>query len=395
MKILFVTPPPYLPNRLHRIRAFELLRILAKKHEVHLLSVITKKDGIKDFKEIKKEVKSSTVIKFSKFKAFKNCLLSPTLPLEVSYCNFEEVSKKIKHIVRKEKIDVVYLKRLRSAIYFSDWEVPVVLDSTDAMSLFYKRMYSNTSFPKNIYYFLEGAKYKKFEKDTAGKIKSWIVCSENDADYLKKIMNVNTNVVPNPVDTGYFKFSPIRPKGDVLLLRGLMDKQVNIDAAIYFVSRIFPLIKRKIPKAKLRIVGPFPTRVVRKLEDRKNIFVEGFVNDMRQCLESSTISVCPIRIGTGTRHKILQSWAVGRPVVSTSIGAEGLNYKAGENIEIANSSEEFAKKVVILLKDNERYKKLSLAGRKLVQKEYSLGVVANKLDQVLEHAKNQKRIKKQ
>ena len=465
MKILFVTPPPYLPNRLHRNRSFDLIRILAKKHEVHLLSVTTNKEEPKEFKEIKKLCKSVIVIYINPFVAILNCLHSPFLPYEVAYCYSKKVNQEIQRIIKSQKIDLVYLKRLRSAIYLpqsktllekchselveesfstelverdpSTQPVPsvvegvgmttkVVIDSTDAMSMFYFRMYKSHPFPKNLFYLYQAVLYKKFEKKTMKKIRNWIVCSEIDKKYLKGISsNVNIHVVPNAVDPSYFSpssrpfttskesrslprhlrgvtnFSPSKsgttpprrsPSGhlrgeyfNTLLFRGLMDKPVNIDAALFFIRSIFPIVKKKIKNVKLYIVGPKPPSVIRKYNDGKSIFVTGFVQDIRKYIKETDLAICPVRIASGTRFKILQSWSMGRPVVSTAVGAEGLFYKSDYNIAIADTPKEFAKKIIRLLQDKKYYHALQRNGLKSSQAEHSLKAVGEKLERVLNH----------
>lgn len=469
MKILFVTPPPYLPNRLHRNRSFDLIRILAKKHEVHLLCLTTKKEIHEEFNEIKKVCKSVKIIYQNPLKSMLNCLRFPFLPAEVAYCYSEKAKWEIQKIIKSQKIDLVYLKRLRSAIYLPQpktllekchselveesfstelvdrdpstrrfapsvgMTTKVVVDTTDAMSMFYFRMYRSHSLPKNLFYLWQAVLYKRFEKSTMEKIKNWIVCSQNDQEYLQKLgTDVNIHVVSNPVDVNYFSpprssfstskgsrslprhlrgvasFSPSRsgatpprrsPFGHLrgekirgghdnfLLFRGLMDKPVNIDAALFFIRSIFPIVKKRIKNVKLYIVGPKPAEVIRKYNDGKSIFVTGFAQDIRKYIKETDISICPVRIASGTRFKILQSWSMGRPVVSTTIGAEGLLYEKDKNIAIADSPKEFAKEIISLLKNKTRYDTLAKNGRKTAVAQYSFKVISQKLERVIQNVK--------
>jgi len=451
------------------MRSFDLIRILARKHEVHLLSVTINKEESKEFKEIKKTCKSIKVIYINPLVAILNCFRFPFLPYEVAYCYSEKVRKTIKKIIDKENIDVVYLKRLRSAIYLdrslSDqlnsprvltdftseesrslprhlrggYTTKVVIDTTDAMSMFYFRMCQAHYFPKNLFYLWQAFLYRRFERETMKKVKNWVVCSEVDKKYLQEFgENININVVPNPVDTNYFlpwrsgtipprrspfghlrgekrhlrgvaSFSPSRwpaspklqrgePKdsskverrggqGNSLLFRGLMDKPVNIDACLFFVKKILPLVKQHIKDVKLFIVGPKPHRLILKLHNKNDIFVTGFIKDIREYIGNTTISVCPLRIGSGTRHKILQAWAMGKPIVSTTIGAEGLLYEKDKNIAIADTTEEFAKEIISLLKNKRRYDTLAKNGRKTVVKHYSFKVIGQKLETLIQNVK--------
>jgi len=395
MKILFVAPPPYLPNRLHRNRSFDLIKILSKKHEAHLLLVTTHKKEPKEFKEIKKVCKSIKIIYLNPIEAILNCLRFPFLPAEVAYCYSREATKEIQNEVKRKNIDLIYLKRLRSAIYLplnndtdSITPIPVVIDTTDAMSMFYNRLYKNSNYPKKIIYKLEEVKYRTFEKKTMEKIKNWIVCSPIDQKYLQKLeIPINIYVVPNPVDTEYFSFVPKLEYHNALLFRGLMNKPVNIDAVCFFVEKIFPNVEKKIKNIKLYIVGPKPHKAIKKYNNGKNIFVTGFVKDIRKYITETDLSICPVRIASGTRFKILHAWAMGKPVVSTTVGAEGLLYKKNKNIAIADNPKEFAKQIINLLKNKKHYDTLAENGRETIVREYSFKVIAQKLETVIQDVK--------
>lgn len=390
MKILFVTPPPYLPNRLHRIRSFDLIKMLSLNNEVHLLSAVTSKKQPEEFKQIYDICKSVTIIKINKIKVLLNCLRFPQLPLEVAYCYSPKISREIKKIVKNKKIDILYLKRLRSAVYYSNLKIPIILDTTDAMSMFYLRMSENHKFPKNIFYLLEAFKYRQYEKNVAQKIKNWIVCSQLDKNYLETITNMpQIHVIPNAVDTSYFFPQRIKASKNTLLFRGLMDKPINVNAAHFLVKEIFPKVQRQIKDAKLFIVGPNPTEPIKKLAKKNKIIITGYVEDVREYINSTKVSLCPVRIGSGTRYKITQSWAIGRPVISTTIGAEGLNYIDGENILIADNPKDFAQKIIILLKKRKLYDKLAENGKKTVESYYSFNTVSKKLEELLNSVKNE------
>jgi sugar transferase (PEP-CTERM/EpsH1 system associated) len=387
MKILFVTPPPYLPNMLHRIRSFDLIKILAKKHEVHLLAVITKKKVPKEFAEIKKLCKSFHVIQIPLLQAIYNCLRYPLLPSEVAYCYSGEAKKAVQKIILEQQIELLYVKRLRSAIFVPPVLIPTVLDTTDAMSAFYSRLTSHYPLPIKLFYRLESLRYKQFEKNIAKKIDHWIVCSPIDKAYLESAKSeAKIHIVPNAVDTKYFSPQKSVSKKRSLLFLGLMDKAVNIDAASFFTRDILPIVRQKIPDISLFIVGPRPHHSIQKLANEKGIFVTGYVEGIQKIFQEAFVSICPIRIGAGTRNKVLQAWACGVPVVSTTIGAEGLLSRDGENILIADTPRQFAKKIILLFENKRLYAKLAKNGRKTVEKNYSFHAINKKLEYVVQYA---------
>lgn len=392
MKILFVTPPPYFPNRLHRVRTIDLLNMLFQSgHEVHLLSCITKEFTREEYSVVKKYTKSITVIKQSRLQSVINCLLFPFLPLEVAYCYNKNVNKAIDEIIINRKIDLIYFKRLRSGIYLPNLSIPLIMDMTDAMSMFYFRLAKQANFLKRFYYFWEGRKYEWFEDKVKNSANKFIVCSEIDKKYLEKRGIKNISVIPNGVDTAYYEPATSSRKSQTILLSGLMGKPVNSNAAIYFSKKIFPAILSCFPNLKLCIVGPSPHPSVKALEN-KNIAVTGYVKNIRKYIASAAVIVCPVKVGSGTRNKILQAWAMKKPVVSTSIGAEGLLYKDGQNILIADTPETFAQNVVWLLQDKRVYTRIARSALETVQTHYSIDILEKQLEKILvnvtkQHAK--------
>jgi glycosyltransferase involved in cell wall biosynthesis len=386
MNILFVSPPPYLPNRLHRIRSYLLIQALAKKHTIHLFALTTEKNESEDFKNLQTYCKSVTIVRKNKWLAILQCFFYPFLPAEVAYCISQPAKNKIERIIRSKKISLIYAKRLRSVAFLPQTRIPIIIDTTDAMSMFYLRMHEHTGIGiKKIFYLLEFLRYRSYEKKMMDKMTHWITCSETDKKYLEKIKkhhNLRIDVIPNAVDTEYF-----RPKNKkilyTLLFRGLLDKPVNVDAVIFFVKKIFPLIKTQFPMSSLCIAGAKPIQKIRKLDDGKNIFLKPDIINMQEAIAQSRITVCPVRIGSGTRHKILQSWAMQKPIVSTTIGAEGLRYIDKKNILIADTPAKFAHAVCLLLKNKSLYDRIRLKGYETVQNNYSLSVIEKQLTKIL------------
>jgi polysaccharide biosynthesis protein PslH len=189
-------------------------------------------------------------------------------------------------------------------------------------------------------------------------------------------------VVPNGVDVGWFA-----PRADDglalrrgLLFAGTMDYGPNVDGAVFFCREVWPKIREADPDVTLTIAGARPAPEVLALGTLPGVTVKGFVEDMRPCLWQAAVSVVPLRGGGGTRLKILEAMAAGAPVVSTSIGAEGLEVADGENIVLADRPDHFAEEVVALLRDAERGKKLCTAARQMVESCYDWAAIAPRLD---------------
>lgn len=384
MNILFIVPPPYLPNKLHRIRSYNLIKVLSKNHNIHLLAVTTEKRVSPEFGKLKKQCSSVTIVNVPFYTGIHNIIMFPHLPYEVAFCENDNIRNLVSKIIRDKNIDLVYLKRIRSEVYFdrSTINVPTILDSTDAMSLFYNRLASYSHFPKKQFYILESMKYKKFEKNVSKFHKHWIVCSETDKEYLLEHVNGKISVIPNITEPKTVKRNTGKKS---LLFQGLMDKPVNIDAVTYFINMIFPRILEKHPNCLLTILGPNPPKQIKNLAS-KNIKVKGFVKNTDSIYRDTTISICPMRIGSGTRNKILNAWASGIPVVSTQLGAEGLHASHNKNILIADIPIQFANSVNDLLSNTTKRKRLAKNAMKTLQTYYLERSVQKKLEQIISDA---------
>jgi glycosyltransferase involved in cell wall biosynthesis len=225
----------------------------------------------------------------------------------------------------------------------------------------------------------------RYEERVCQAVKRIVAVSDGDARAMQSLYGVRgVAAVPTGVDLDYFAARPkiTHPAGLVFL--GSMDWRPNIDAIRWFASDILPLIRRRLPECSLTIVGRRPTtEVLRLAVADARIHVTGTVPDVRPYLWESAVSIVPLRIGGGTRLKIYESMAAKIPVVSTTIGAEGLDVRDGQNIALADSPEAFAERCVALLKDAEARRKQSQAAWEMVSACYSWEVVARKFEQLL------------
>ena len=198
--------------------------------------------------------------------------------------------------------------------------------------------------------------------------------------FLTKIKLVsNITVIPNGVDIEEFLFTKANSQNITISYFGNMEYFPNQDAVLFFSKQILPMIKQKIPGVKFLIVGKNPSLTVQSLATDENIIVTGTVDSVIPHYINSSICIVPLRAGGGTRLKILEAMAVGRPVVSTTIGCEGLDVVDGENLLIADTPVQFAEKVIQLINDKQLYQKIANNGRKLVEDKYSWDKIAEKL----------------
>jgi len=205
-----------------------------------------------------------------------------------------------------------------------------------------------------------------------------LTVSGTDRDAFASLLDPEKlTVIPTGVDVEYFQATPGEEAANSLVFTGSMDWLPNEDAIFYFADAILPLIKQECPDVSLQVVGRSPSLKLQALAElEKNIRLTGWVNDIRPFLVRGSVCIVPLRIGGGTRLKIFEAMAMGKAVVSTSVGAEGLAVRSGENILLADTPNDFAKSVASLLRDPKRRQQLGTAARTLVQENYSWTRVA-------------------
>ena len=217
---------------------------------------------------------------------------------------------------------------------------------------------------------------------------SVVAVSAHDAGLIRSMFGIErVSHIPTGVDAEYFAPPASTPHVADLVFVGLMDWLANADAVLYFLDRILPHIHRRRPETTFAIVGrnPPPPILDRARRDSR-LLVTGAVPEVRPYLWGATASVVPLRIGSGTRIKIYEAMAAGTPVVSTTIGAEGLELNPGQDISIADDPAEFAARSVELLEDGERRSRMAAAACQLVTERCSWERVARCVEQALESA---------
>jgi len=219
---------------------------------------------------------------------------------------------------------------------------------------------------------------RRWEPSYAEKFNCCITVSEADRQILRAANpHLKIGVIPNGVDTKKYQILAPNPNSHSMIFIGTMSYTPCVDAVIYFCRQILPIIQEKINQIQVWIVGANPLPEVLALAN-DHTFITGYVDDVVPYYRQAAISIVPIRAGGGTRLKILEAMALGRPVVSTSMGCEGLEVLDGEHLLIADDPQQFAGKIAQLLTDNKLYFHIAENGRKLVMNKYDWDVIAQK-----------------
>lgn len=260
--------------------------------------------------------------------------------------------------------------------------VPVVLFSHNVEYLIWKRLCEVESHLwRRLLLEIEWRKMRRAEVRVCHQASLTIAVSEADRTLLAaSIPGAKVCAIPTGVDTTYFAPTELPQSSPVLVFTGAMDWYPNEDAILFFIDAILPHITQKAPETRLIVVGRNPTQRLRVAAEQAGVEVTGTVDDVRPYIAEAAVYVVPLRVGGGTRLKIFEALAMGKAVVSTSVGAEGLPLIPGEHFLQADDPAEFAHAVLALLQDSTRRKQLGCVGRRLVEERYSWGQVAREFE---------------
>lgn len=355
MKILIITPRiPYPPFRGDKLKIYNLAKNLSVNNSVKILTFLRSSRQLKDLKSFKKYGIEIEAVKLSVFESFFKVFISlfTEFPFQAAWFQSSRMKKKIEKIAVDGSVDVMYFHLIRSAQYFpgENFSKPVkVIDFTDAVSLYLKRFAEIERNPlKKFFVKVEQKRIERYEK-VAERFHTLFICSEVDKEYLVKSgLKANIKILSNGIDVGYFKSERKQYNRNRIIFTGNMPYYANYDAAIYFTKEIFPLILEKVPGAEFFIVGQKPPRRIKSLQS-KNVFVTGFVPDIKSEYLNSAVNVAPMRFGAGTLNKVIESIALGVPVVATPMAVGGLPEELNKYIFIADNPVNFADAVVKII----------------------------------------------
>jgi len=256
----------------------------------------------------------------------------------------------------------------------------MVLNKDDFQHVILGRYARRVKHPlKAAYGALEAAKLRRWERLTCEKAGEVMVCSGRDAAILRELCpGVRGTVVPNVIDVNAYR-PQAGDDGKTLIYAGSLDWYPNLDAVTFFSRQILPRIRARMPEARFVITGRCTSPRLRSDLEEAGATVAGFVDDVQAFVGAAAISVVPLRIGSGTRLKILEAGALERAVVSTTIGAEGLDLADGKEIILADEPEAFSEAAVSLLQDPQRRARMGRDLRRKVAQQYSLEALSGSL----------------
>lgn len=351
MKILWVSPFFLHPtDRGGQIRTLGTLKELRKQHQITFaaLNSLSNQEGIERCGEYSSH---HVAVEHAAPKRGSAAMLpqlagslTSSVPLAVSRYYSARLRQKIRELIAANHFDSIVCDFLASAPNLPDLNDAVLFQHNVETTIWERHVEQAPTFVKRQFFASQARKMRAYEERVCRASKYVIAVSEVDAARMKAMFGIETvSAVPTGVDLDYFR-APARtePTSD-LVFSGSMDWLPNIDAMEYFLREIFPLILRQRPETSLTIAGRSPDpRVLKAAEGLPGVTITGSVPDIRPFLWNARVSIVPIRIGGGTRLKIYECMAASLPIVSTSIGAEGLSFTAGEDLLLADSPADFA-----------------------------------------------------
>ena len=394
MKILWVKGDRLLPvQNGGNIRSFHIARHLAQNHSLTFFSYYS---GTRDWgyeRELKSHFPDSLAMftgrpELASWKRAADYIrhLSDPRPYAVSRFRCGAVQGQLREWFEQKAFDVVVCDFLDAAVNFPEvLSIPTVLFQHNVESEIWRRHAENGSgWAKRTAYRLEFSKMQNYEQKMVRRFHHVIAVSENDAKLMEAWVDAsNISVVPTGVDLRKFQAdltrTAVRP---LVMFVGAMDWMPNVDAVEYFCCEIWPTIVQRVPTARFRIVGRNPNARVQALAS-DNIEVTGMVPSVVEHLREAAVVIVPLRVGGGTRLKIYEAMAMGRAVVSTTIGAEGLDVHDGRDIILADNPAKFADTVAEFLANDGLRGRYERAAAELAAK-YDWPAVGERFGEVLQ-----------
>lgn len=397
MKILVLSPyPPYPPRGGGALRVYNLVRGLAGRHEVTLLSFAPDAAAVAGMAPLREQCRVATVLGPPRRSLARRALTTVVSPLpDMALRNAAPAyTEALSRLLAAQRFDVVLAESIEMAgcaLAARGLGPRLVLDQFNAEYLLQRRAaltdLRRLALPGGLYSLIQWRKLARYETRLLKTLDRVLVVSAEDRAALRRLHpDADPAVVPNGVDSEAVRPGVVR--GDYgpasLVFTGTLDFRPNIDALGWFVDEVLPLVRRRRPDARLLVVGRAAGPAVRALGDGEAVEVVGEVPDVRPYIDGSAVYVVPMRIGGGSRLKLLEALAMEAPVVSTPMGAEGVEgLRDGEQLLVAASPAAFAAAVLRLIERPALGADLGRAGRAHVVTHYDWRVIVPRLEEAL------------
>jgi len=380
MNVLFLSPwLPWPPFGGALIRILETLRVVSRRHRVTLLTLLRDPEQAQHVKELDPlcDLVITTVLSDDTLPvvARLSAGLTHRRPLIQSMHYDSTLAEHVSRLTSQNRYDIIHVEFSFMAPYLDSVspssQAKTVLVMHNVESLRFRREIRFAKGARRLALLTDHLLFKTWEERAMRRFDGIVAVSPLEQRWIQEqAPGAATELLPNGVNVG--QFAPVAGAGPsrTILFTGLMNYPPNIDAVVWFCNSVLPIIHRTHPDVQFKIVGDKPPRSVLALRARPGVTVTGRVPDVRPYMTECLGLVVPVRSGAGTRLKILEAMAMRRPVVSTSVGAEGLDVAPGRNILLGDTPEALAAHVISLIEHPDLADRLGSAGRNLFQANY-------------------------
>lgn len=396
MKILYLIPYlPTPPDFGGALRMYHILKHLVAHHEVTVAGFSEYGDRVQ-FEEAFPELIGHTHFLQRKWEKYHR--LNQLLSLFTSHSYWynwaqsAKLEKIVRRLVRRGQFDFIIGEFATMGHFDLDTDAVRILDAHNVEYDNFRRMRAVKGAPLHKWFY--NREYKKCYSEEVQAFKrhdALFVTSRRDGELIKEDAPAPRQyVIPNGVQMDYFYPSKTEQEPFSIVFTGAMEYLPNNDGMIYFLEAIFPIIQKRVPQAKVYVVGKNPPPALRKYQS-DSVTITGFVEDVRPYVDQAKVFVVPLNMGSGTRLKVVEALAMKKPVVSTSIGCEGIDVENEKHLLIRDDPAAFAEAVISLFEDRDLRERLITNGYELVKQHYDWSVIGQSIDQALSDLISQKR----
>ena len=373
------------------VRTFNLLKCLSLKHEIVFVCITDARKKFKDLTQLKKYCTEIFVIdhphRITPLDYFFN--LFSTKPFFVQKRYNRKAQELIDEVLGRGDFDLIHADGLGAEQFIlASRGIPKILDTRDALWLLHHREFKREkNLALKVYYWLKLLRAKRYELKAYSFFDKVVFISRADERIISSLSKGKLKTlctIPFGVDSPAEKSNQVRHDYPSLIFTGNMSYPPNVDAVLYFTDKVYPLVKKAVPSLRFHVVGAAPPPKVKKLSERDGVTVTGWVKDISIWLRKSTVFVCPLRYGSGMKIKILEAMAMGKPIVSSPIGIEGIKVEKDKDVLVADDPDSFASCVLSLLNDKKLRETTGRNARRLAVEEYSWSKVSTEFNELYE-----------
>ena len=378
MELIFLTSRfPYPLNKGDKLRAYHQIKELSKTNDIHLISLSDQKVSKTELEELDKLCKSVNIFYIKKYRLFINLIrgLFNNKPFQVNYFYSNSIKKKIHTIINTIKPDHIFCQLIRCAWYLKDeYKYPKTLDYMDALSKGMERRIDGSGWKKYLFK-IECERLKQFENLSYEFFDNHTIISHTDQGYIPHEKNSKIKVIPNGVDTNFFKRKNTNPVYDLVFV-GNLSYAPNVDVIEHIHNDLLEKLIAVKSNIRILISGSNPSKKTLRYAN-EHITIQEWIPDIRNAYNNGKIFIAPLRIGTGLQNKLLEAMSLQLPCITTNLANMGLGAEHNKELFIADNDHEFLKIIKKLLDNQETIDRIGENARAFVKSKFNWEKTSN------------------